>query len=74
MEQVDLGLYFLTYNFIIGVLLVLASEKIGAQAGRLFRERRERASRLVRLGVLTFGSVVSVLMAGVYIAGYILRL
>jgi len=71
---VDLGLYFVVYNFIIGVLVMVASEKLGIYAGHLAGSRRVQATRLARLVTLTFGSCVAVLMAGIYLAGYILEL
>ena len=74
MKTVDYSLYFVTYNFIIGILLTLSSEKIGAGAGYFFGAYRERASRLARLGTYTFGMTVAVLSAGIYLAGQVLKL
>ncbi|HVQ36010.1 MAG TPA: hypothetical protein VMS31_00660 [Pyrinomonadaceae bacterium] len=74
MKIVDLGLYFVVYNFIIGVLVMVASEKLGIYAGYLAGSRRVQATRLARLMTLTFGACVAMLMAGIYLAGYILKL
>ncbi len=74
MKIVDFGLYFVVYNFIIGVLLMVASEKLGIYAGHLAGSRSVQATRWGRLVTLTFGACVAILMAGIYLAGYILEL
>ncbi len=73
MQTIDFSFYILTYNFIIGVLLMLSSEKIGAFAGYFTGSFKEKISRATRIGVFTFGACVAVLMFGVYIAAYILK-
>jgi hypothetical protein len=74
METVDFGSYFVVYNFIIGVLVMLASEKLGSYAGLLAGSGRMQAIRLVRLVTFTFGACVAVLMAGIFIAAHALKL
>lgn len=56
MRTVDLSYIFLTYNFIIGVLLIIASEKLGLIAGALLRLRRKGIARTTRVASTTFGS------------------
>jgi len=73
-KTVDLGLYIVVYNFIIGVLVMISSEKLGIYAGHLMRSRRVQLARLTRIGTFTFGACVATLMAGIYVAGYVLRL
>jgi hypothetical protein len=74
MKIIDFSFYILTYNFIIGILLMLSSEKIGAFAGYFTGSFKEKVSNAIRLGVFTFGACVAVLMFGVYIAAYVLKL
>lgn len=74
MNTINFSLYILTYNFIIGVLLMLASEKLGAYAGHFTGAYREKISRATRTGIFTFGACVAVISFGVYIAAYVLKL
>lgn len=74
MRTVDFGAYFVLYNFVIGVLVMIASEKLGVYAGHLVRSRRAQATRLTRVVTFTFGFLVAILAAGIYLAGYILKL
>ena len=71
MQTIDFGLYIITYNFIIGVLLMLSSEKIGVYAGHFTGSFKERISRLTRIGIFTFCASVAVLCMGVYLAEFI---
>lgn len=73
-KMVDFGVYFVVYNFIIGVLVMIASEKLGIYAGHLIRSRRVQVTHLARLATFTFGACVAILTAGVYLAGYVLKL
>ena len=74
METIDFGATIVVYNFIIGVLLMLSSEKIGVYAGHLSTTRREPIARLTRLSILTFGTCVAVLTAAIYIGVHTLRI
>lgn len=74
MKIVDFGMYFVVYNFIIGVLVMIASEKLGIYAGHLAGSHRVQATRLARLVTFTFGACVAILMIGIYLAGYVLKL
>ena len=74
MKQFDFSFYIITYNFVIAVLLMIASEKIGVYAGYFAGSYKERISRVTRIGFFSFGACVAVLMLGVYIAAYILKL
>lgn len=74
MKVVDFGAYIVVYNFIIGVLVMIASEKLGIYAGHLVSSHRVRAARLARLVALTFGACIAVLSAGIYLAFYVLKL
>jgi hypothetical protein len=74
MKTYDFSIYIVTYNFVIGVLLMLASEKIGAYAGHFTGAYKQRISRLTRIGILTFGACVAVVCLAAYIFGHLLKL
>ena len=74
MKTFDFGLYIVIYNLIIGLLIMIASEKLGVYAGRVAGPYREIAMRLTRTATLAFGSCVAVVSGGAYIFGYLLRL
>lgn len=74
MKTIDFSLYILSYNFVIGLLLMIASEKLGIYAGYFTGSAKAKISRLTQIGTFTFGACVAVLMAAVYLASYILKL
>ncbi|CAN5346919.1 hypothetical protein BH10ACI1_BH10ACI1_20420 [soil metagenome] len=74
MKSFNFSLYIVCYNFIIGVLLMLASEKVGVYAGHFTGSYREKISRLSRIVILTFGTCVAVLSGGIYLAFYVFKL
>lgn len=71
--MIDFSFYILTYNFIIGVLLMISSEKIGAFAGYFTGSYKEKISNFARIGILTFGACAAIISASVYIAAYVLK-
>mgnify|MGYP000105995612 CR=1 FL=1 len=74
MKTFDFGLYIVSYNLVISVLLMLASEKIGVYAGYFMGSYREKISRVARITVFTFGCSFAVLSAFILIAGYLLKI
>ena len=74
MKTFDFGLYVVSYNLVIGVLLMLASEKIGVYAGYFMGAYREKVNRLTKITVLTFGCSVALLSLGILIGGHLLKL
>ena len=74
MQTVDFSTYIVLYNFVIGLLLMLSSEKIGAYAGGLIKYSREKAVRLTYLAVFTFGLCVAALSAIIYVFFHLLRI
>jgi hypothetical protein len=74
MKIIDFGVYIVVYNFIVGVLLMIASEKLGFYAGYLAGSYRTEATRLARLVTFTFGACMAILMIGIFLAGYVLKL
>jgi ABC-type dipeptide/oligopeptide/nickel transport system permease subunit len=73
MQTVDFSLYIVIYNLIIGVLIMIASEKLGVYAGYVAGRYKKQVSRLTHIGALAFGSCVAVLSAGIYVFGHLLR-
>ena len=73
METVDFSLYIVVYNFVIGVLIMIASEKLGVYAGYLFGPYKQQAARLAHTGMLAFGCCVTVLSTGIYLFGHVLK-
>ena len=73
MQNLDFSAYLVMYNLIIGVLIMIASEKFGWYAGYFAGSRRPQAMRLTRIATLAFGSCVAVLSAGVFLFAHIIK-
>lgn len=74
MHTFDFSVYLVVYNFVIGLLLMLSSEKFGTYAGCLIKPFREKTARLTRVVTFTFGMCVAVLSGVVYIFFHLLRI
>jgi hypothetical protein len=74
MRSVDLGAYIVAYNFVVGVLVMLSSEKVAAYAGNVSRTHRQTITKLTHTSVFTFGATVAVLSGFVYVAFHMLRI
>lgn len=74
MKTFDVSAMIVVYNFVIGVLLMLSSEKLGKIAGHISKLYEGRVNRYARISVLTFGSTVAVLSAAIFISFHWLRL
>ncbi len=74
MKTLDFGLYIVSYNFVIGLLLMVSSEKFGVYAGYFMGSFKEKISRLAQITVFTFGSCVAALSGGIFLAAYVLKL
>ena len=74
MKNFDASGMIVTYNFVIGVLTMLSSEKLAGIAGQLNRNFQVRISRVTYLALFTIGSSWALLAATVYIAFHILML
>lgn len=73
METFDFSLYIVVYNLIIGILVMLASEKIGVYAGYFFGPYKKQVSRVTHTAALAFGCCVAVLSLGILVFGHLLR-
>lgn len=72
MEIVDLSFYLIIYNLIIGLLIMIASEKLGVYAGYVSGRYEKTASRITRTAAFTIGCCWAVLSAGIYVLAYVL--
>lgn len=73
METINFSLYLVIYNFIIGVLVMIASEKLGVYAGYFFGTHKKQVARVAHTASLAFGCSVAVLSAGIYLFGHLLK-
>ncbi len=62
------------YNFVIGVLMMLSSEKLAGMAGHLSSNFGIRISRGTYLTLFTIGASWALLAATVYVVFHILRI
>ena len=74
MQTLDISAIIVGYNFVIGVLIMLSSEKVGVFAGSINRVHRESIARVTRLSTFTFGAAVAVLSAGIFILFHTMRI
>jgi len=56
MKTFDFAYVALTYNFLVGALLIVASEKLGLITSGVVRVQRQKVARASRLALTTFGS------------------
>lgn len=63
-----------SYNFLIGVLVMLSSEKLAAYAGYLVQPYKERVVRITYVSAFTFGAAFAAISGLIYILFHWLRL
>lgn len=68
MKTIDLSTYIVCYNFVIGVLVMLASDKIASFTLLL----GQKTARYAKVSVFTFGSCVAAISGSIYFAVMIL--
>jgi hypothetical protein len=74
MRTVDISAMIVGYNLVVGLLIMLASDKLAGYAGHINKTYREKIVRLTRLSTFTFGSAVATLSAFIFVAFHLLRL
>lgn len=74
MKTVDFSSMIVLYNLVIGVLVMLSSEKVASLAGHLNKAHHEKVVRLTHTSIFTFGTCVTVLSAGIYLAFHVLKI
>ena len=70
MRTVDYSTMIVLYNLVIGILILLASDKIGSIAKRL----NDTVGRYVRISTYTLGSCISLLSGSIYVVFHVLRI
>ena len=74
MKPVDFSGMIVLYNLVIGILIMLSSEKIASFTGFMNGRRGARVARLTRISAFTFGASVSIISAAVYVGVHMLRI
>ncbi len=74
MKTIDFSTYIVVYNLVIGVLVMLASQKLAAYAGYLNTANRTKIVRLAHVSTFAFGACIAVLSAFIYVAFHVLRI
>ncbi len=74
MRSVDFSSVIVGYNFVIGVLIMLSSQKLASYAGHFNRNYRQKIVRLTHVSTFAFGAVVAALSGIIYVAFHMLRL
>ena len=73
MNNVDFSGYIVIYNLVIGVLLILSSDKVGTIAGSVSGSYRQSVARVAKVSTCALGSTVTALMAFIYVAFHLLK-
>ncbi len=72
--QTDFSTMIVLYNLVIGVLIMLASEKLAAFAGSINRDHTVKITRYTQVSTFTFGAVVAALSGFIYVAFHLLKI
>ncbi len=62
------------YNLMIGLLVMLASDKLGGYAGKVSTRYKSKIARLARVSSFTFGSTVAAISAFTLVAFHWLKI
>lgn len=74
MKTIDFGSIIVSYNFVIGVLLMLSSQKVATLAGNVNKAHRPQIVRITQVSTFTIGAVWAVLSGFIYVAFHILKI
>ena len=55
-DPIDIVRVLLTYNLLVGILLFVASEKLGVMTASVLRVKRQRVARLTYISYATVGA------------------
>ena len=69
-KTIDVSAMIVMYNLVVGILVVLASDKIASFASPL----GTKVKRYAKVSVLTFGSCVTALSGFIYVVFHWLRM
>ena len=74
MKTIDISGMIVCYNFVIGVLMMLSSEKVAALAGNCNQAHRTKIARLSQVSTFTVGACVALLSAAIYVLFHVLKI
>jgi len=74
MKTLDVSAMIVLYNLVIGILIMLSSEKVAILAGNISRSRGQSITRLTQVSTFTFGASVTVLSGSIYLLFHVLRI
>ena len=74
METVDLSSIIVSYNFVIGVLVMLSSQKLATYAGNVNKPNRTKIVRLTHVSTFAFGACVAGLSGIIYLVFHVLKI
>ena len=74
MKTVDFSSIIVGYNFVIGVLVMLSSQKLGAYAGYVTKAHRQQIARYTQVSAFAFGACVAALSAFIYVVFHFLKI
>ncbi|HEX3100326.1 MAG TPA: hypothetical protein VHQ01_00965 [Pyrinomonadaceae bacterium] len=74
MKTIDISAYIVGYNFVIGILVMLSSQKLGTYAAHVNKAHGAQIARYTSLSTFSFGACVTALSAFIYIAFHVLRI
>ena len=74
MQITDFSTVIVLYNLVIGILLMLSSEKLATFAGSLNGSNPLRITRLARVSTFTFGATAAMLSAFIYIVFHLIKI
>lgn len=70
----DISAMIVTYNLVVGILIMLASPQIAAFAEYASRTHRVTLRRYTQIGTFTIGAVWALLSGFIYVAWHIFRI
>lgn len=70
----DFSAMIVTYNLVVGILIMLASAQIAVFAEYASRTHRVRVKRYTQIGTFTVGAVWALLSGFIYVTWHIFRI
>ena len=74
MKTIDFGSIIVSYNFVIGVLLMLSSQKVATLAGNVNKAHRTQIVKFTHLSTFTLGATWAALSGFIYVVWHVLRI
>ena len=74
MNDFDPSSMIVPYNFVIGVLIMLSSERLAGIAAYFSRAHKHQIVKMTSLSTFTFGACVAVLSGAIYVGVHLMRI